>query len=65
MLWICRIVFAFIGLHACGRHPDGLQSWARARPPRPPSRLAMAGRITGDDRGTLLPDHQHTFVGEH
>ena len=58
MLWICRIVFAFIGLHACGRHPDSLQSSGPARP-------TTAGRIAGDDRGTLLPDHQHAFVGEH
>ena len=45
--------------------PTADMTVARARPPLPPSRLAMAGRITGDDRGTLLPDHQHAFVGEH
>lgn len=38
---------------------------ARGLLPQPPSRLALVGRITGDDRGTPLPDHDQAFIREH
>ena len=62
MLWMPRIVLAFIGWQTCGTAPGQPAIVARAGPPSAQARITAG--LSGNDRGTAVPHDDQAVRGE-